>query len=147
MVNFCITFLSIVLKGKVIKKVNHYDYDVSKILNMFCSLNPILMHFLWKINQTKNKGSQWSKVKNIIGKSGNHHHTSTCEIVGMHYSKRDLKLLGKFNSWLKLNLNKKICNGLSKEHDIRIEETFFSFIVRKYSVQYCPINQGHLNSM
>ena len=40
-------------------------------------------------------------------------------------AKRDLKLLGKFNSWLKLNLNKKICNGLSKEHDIRIEETFF----------------------
>ena len=56
-------------------------------------------------------------------------------------AQRDLKLLGKFNSWLKLNLNKKICNGLSKEHDIRIEETFFSFIpVCKYAVQYCPIN-------
>ena len=42
-VNFFITLPSIALKGKVIKKVNHYDYDydydVSKILNMFCPLD------------------------------------------------------------------------------------------------------------
>ena len=35
-IDFFITLPSIVLKGKT---VNHYDYDVSKFLNMFCPLN------------------------------------------------------------------------------------------------------------
>ena len=78
-VNFYITLPSIVLNGKVIKKANYdFDYDVSKILDMFCPLIPwfslsfflkdncwILIQYFLEIHHSFFLPFKWTNMKSV----------------------------------------------------------------------------------